>query len=377
MRKASVIIAAMLTLFLSSGCCMLAVSPNPSAGATSALTPVPATQTPASQPVATLLPGSALTSTTYGLPIPGKAVNHLAMDDKYLYWTTEGGSDLFRYPMDSSTGTAPAVIASTRFDQGTLDAYPNDPLAWAGVWLMFDDRQIQTKRWALRALNVETQTELTVAQGDGSTLLDTFSSDGEWAAWIAKDLATGAAILTAQNLATGQNRELARSASPSSGWEQVVVSAGQAGGVQAGNAGRTLFLFDLKSGQGRTLLSEPGGSDMFGLAFVGNWMAWKTGTNSYGPTALYNLENARIERLPDLGVTPVLVGHWLAWEAAYEQPLYVVDLESLQSFQVAEAQPGEDLQSVAIHGPWLAWSRVHSNSDRTKVVSRLEWRALP
>ena len=102
-----------------------------------------------------------------------------------------------------------------------------------------------------------------------------------------------------------------------------------------------------------------------------------TGTNYQGPTALYNLQTAKTELLPDWGITPLLVGHWLTWEAASEQTLYLVDIFSHQSFTVAEAQPGDELSSPAIHGNLIAWCRVHSNPDLTKFDSTVEWRALP
>lgn len=229
----------------------------------------------------------------------------------------------------------------------------------------------------MRALNVETQTELNLAQDSGSTNLYTFSSDGEWVVWIVKDLSAGTTMIESQNLQTGQRQELAHSDSLHNSWEQIVVSAGQAAATQSSDAGKTLFLFELKSGQSRKLWSDTTGSDMYGLTFDGKWIAWKTGANSYGSTALYNLENNKIEIFPDWGVSPILVGNWLTWNVAYEQPLYLVDLENRQNFLVTEAQSGDNLTSVAIYGNWIGWCRVHSNMDHTKVDSRVEWRALP
>lgn len=306
-------------------------------------------------------------------------INHLAMDDNYVCWTTETGSDLYRYPLESSTSTPTAILAKTHFDKGALSKYPNGSLSRVGISLIFDDRQStgQTETWALRALNMETQTESNLAQGNGATNLYTFSSDGEWAVWIIGDSSVGTTTIESQNLQTGQSQELAYSNSLHNRWEQVAVSAGQAVAIQAGDAGRTLFLFELKSGQSRKLLSYLTGSDIYGLSFDDKRIAWKTGTNSYGSTALYNLENNEIEYLPDWGVSPVLVSHWLTWNAAYEQALYALDLESRQSFLVAKAEPGDTLTSVAIHGNWIGWCRVHSNIDHTKVDSRVEWRTLP
>ncbi|GEM_PF-3314317 len=321
----------------------------------------------------------ALTSTVYSVSIPDAFVNHLAMDGKYLYWTTESGSDLFRYPLAASTSTAATIVASTLFDKGVLSTYPDEALVRAGDWLIFDDCQIsgQTATWALRAINVETQTEVILAQSNGSTILYTFSSDGEWVVWITGDLSTSTTIITAQNLQTGQSQELARSDSVQNTWEDVAVSAGQAVAVHLGDNGRTLFLFELDSGQSRKLLSDVKDTDIFGLTFNGNWIAWKKGRNSYGPTALYNLQNNKIEILPDWGVSPLLAGHWLTWDAAFEQPLYVVDLENHQSFLVADARPGDNLTSVAIYGNLIVWCRVHTNIDRTEIDSKVEWRVLP
>ena len=182
-------------------------------------------------------------------------------------------------------------------------------------------------------------------------------------------------VVTVKNLQTGQRRELARSATMN-GWEDVIVSAGRAIAIQRGDEGRTLFLFDLKSGQSRELLVDTTESTMDGLTFDGDWIAWKAGTNNYGPTALYNLQTAKTETFPDWGVVPLLVGHWLTWEAAPEQPLRVVDLETRQSFIVAEAQPGDELIDVTIYGNRIAWCRLH-DVDNTKYDSRVEWRILP
>ena len=66
------------------------------------------------------------------------------------------------------------------------------------------------------------------------------------------------------------------------GREQIVVSAGRGNSNSTQRYGRTLWLFDLKSGQNRKLLSDTTGSDMDGLTFDGDWIAWKTGTNYPG-----------------------------------------------------------------------------------------------
>jgi len=262
---------------------------------------------------------------------------------------------------------------------GRLSTYPDQSLSRVGAWLIFDDRQIteQNETWALRAMNVETQTELNLDQGEGSTILSTFSSDGEWVVWITMDLSAGT-IIVSQNLQTGQRQELARSDSLQNGWEQVAVSGGRAAAIELGAKGRTLSLFELQSGQSRQLLSDTTGSDMDGLTFDGNWIAWKTGTNFQGPTALYNLQTAKTELLPDWGISPLLVGRWLTWEAAFEQPLYVVDLETRQGYIVAEAQPGDELSSAAIYGNVIAWCRAQYDlTTQTIINSTVEWRDLP
>lgn len=332
--------------------------------------------TPASLPILTSSPNIGLTSKINSVSIPGVFVNHLALDDKYIYWTESGGN-LFRFPLASSKSISATIFARTHFVKGILSGYPDQPLLRVGDWLIFDDRQIteQTGTWALRAINIEAQTELNLAQGERPTILYTFSSDGEWVVWTTGNFSPD--IVTAQNLQTGQRQELARSDPVQNGWEQVAVSAGQAAAIQLSDNGRTLFLFELNSGQSRKLLSDTTGSDMDGLTFDGNWIAWKTGTNYQGPTALYNLQTAKTELLPDWGIAPLLAGRWLTWNATPEQPLYVVNLENRQSFIVAEAQPGDELTSVAIYGNVIAWCRLHSDLDHTKVDSRVEWRTLP
>ena len=350
------------------------------ANSISSLTPI-ATQTaaldisPDSLPILTTSPNSILTSSIFSVSIPDAFVSHIAMDDKYIYWTTESDGNLFRYPLSSSKNTDITIIARTQFNQGILSTYPVQSLFRVCTWLIFDDRQIP--KWTLRAFNVTDNSEQQLSQIQGNNILFSFSSDGEWVVWITGDL-SGETIITAQNLQTNQLQELTRSVSAQNGWEQVVVSAGQAIATQRGIAGRSLFLFELKSGQSRKLLSDTTGSDMDGLTFDGNWIAWKTGTNYQGPIALYNLQTAKTETLPDWGIAPLLVGHWLTWAAAPEEPLYVVDLESRQSFIVAEAQSGDELTSVAIHSNIIAWCRLHSNlPDNSKVDSRVEWRTLP
>jgi hypothetical protein len=341
-----------------------------------------ATQTPALEitptflPILTSFPNIGLTSKIFSVPVPGVFVNHLALDDKYIYWTESGGN-LFRYPLASTNNTNATIIARSNFAKGILSGYPDQSLLRVGDWLIFDDRQIteQPESWALRAINVATQTEQILAQGEKPTILFSFSSDGEWVVWTTGDFSPD--IITMRNLQTGQHQELARSDPVQNGWEQVAVSAGQAAAIQLSDNGRTLFLFELKSGQSRKLLSDTTGSDMDGLTFDGNRIAWKTGTTYQGPTALYNLQTARTDLLPDWGIVPLLAGRWLTWEAASEQPLYLVDLENRQSFIVAEAQPGDELTSVAIYGNVIAWCRLDSNLEHTKFDSRVEWRALP
>lgn len=311
--------------------------------------------------------------------VPHAFVNHLALDDKSLYWTIERGGNLFSYPFVSSKKADVSIIAKTNFTKGVLSNYPRPSFFRVGMWLIFDDRRIteQAQVWVLRAINLEKQTEQNIAQGEGSTNLYTFSSDGEWVVWITGDLSIGT-IITAQNLQTGQRRELARSNSNRTPWEQVVVSAGRAVASQLNLNGRSLFLFELKSGQSQKVPIDMPGSDMYGLTFDGNWIAWKTGTNSYGSTALYNLQATKIEILPDWGIAPLLVGRWLTWNAAFEQPLYVIDLENRQNFIVAEAQTGDNLTDVAIYGNVIAWCRVHTDlTDHTKIDSSVEWRTLP
>ncbi|MGC1378382.1 MAG: hypothetical protein WA821_19275 [Anaerolineales bacterium] len=344
------------------------------------------TSTPTDEIIPTFLPTIALSNQVFAsdintIPVPGVFVDQLAMDDQYLYWKNAGGGNLFRYPLHSPKNAVAAIFAKTQFDKGVLAPYPGQSLLRVGDWLIFDDRQIteQTEAWVLRAMNIKTQTELNLAQdhgsGIGANLLYAFSSDGEWVAWITGDMSTD--IVTAQNLQTGQRQELAHSASNS--WDQVVVSAGRAIVIHRGDDGGTLFLFDLKSGQSRKLLNTTDPySDMFGLTFAGDWIAWKKGTNGYGPTALYNLQTAKTETFPDWGVTPFLYGRWLTWEAAPEQPLRVVDLETRQSFIVAEAQPGDELTSPTIYGNIIAWCRVHDvDVNNNKMDSSIEWRTLP
>jgi hypothetical protein len=359
-----------------------AISVPPTSQPVSVVPPV-AIRTPSLDLTATLFPTlpsseiAGLTSTIYSVPLPGEFVNHLALDDKYIY-LTESGGNLFQYPLTSSKNTAAKVFTRSYFVGGILSGYPDQSLLRAGDWLIFDDRQFtkQSEIWVLRAINVETQTELNLAQGGGSTIFYSFSSDGKWVVWISGDLSTGT-ILTAQNLQTGQRRELARSNSARTGWEQVIVSAAQAVAIYRGDNGRTLSLFDLDSGQSRQLLSETSDSDMDGLTFDGDWIAWKTGTNYQGPTALYNLQTGQTELLPDWGITPLLGGGWLTWEAAFERPLYLVNLETRQSFIVAVAQTGDDLIDAAIHGNVIAWCRLHSENHNTKYDSTVEWRTLP
>ena len=344
------------------------------------------TSTPTDEVIPTFLPTIALSNQVFAsdintIPVPGVFVDQLAMDDQYLYWKNEGGGNLFRYSIHLPKSAAAAIFAKTQFDKGLLALYPGQSLLRVGDWLIFDDRQIteQTEAWALRAMNIKTQADQTLAQdhgsGIGANLLYAFSSDGEWVAWITGDMTTD--VVTTQNLQTGQRRELARSATMN-GWEDVIVSAGRAVAVQRRDEGRTLFLFDLKSGQSRKLLVDTTESTMDGLTFAGDWIAWKAGTNNYGPTALYNLQTAKTETFPDWGVTPFLYGRWLTWEAAPEQPLRVVDLETRQSFIVAEAQPGDELTSPTIYGNIIAWCRVHDvDVNNNKMDSSIEWRTLP
>ncbi len=189
------------------------------------------------------------------------------------------------------------------------------------------------------ALNVLDASERKIDQGQKSEILFSFAADGEWVVWITGGISTGT-IVNAQNLQTGDRRELARSDSLPTEWEQMAVSAGRAASVYLGDDGRSLYLFDLSSGQNRKLLTEPGDSDMAGMSFDGDWIAWKMGTNFRGPTALYNLRTDVTEILPDWGEQTLLSGHWLTWEAGYEQPLYAIDLVSRQGLSHCFSQSG-------------------------------------
>jgi len=309
-------------------------------------------------------------------------VNHLALDDKYLYWTTEGGGNLFRYALASSKDSYATIITSTQFDKGKLQMYPAPHLIRAGNWLIFDDHQItvNSHAWALHAINVVNQTRQNLAQSQDSDNLYSFSSDGEWVAWITADLSLKS-IINVQNLQTGQHSELPHSDSSSDAWEQVVVSAGQLAATKLSDDGRVLYLFDLKSGQGNKLYADKTGSDMAGLTFDGNWIAWKTGTNYQGSTALYNLQAGKFEMVPisaNNQIAPLLTGQWLAWDASADQPLLIYNLERRQGFLVVEAQAGDNLSCVAIHANVIAWCRVHPNSlDLSSFDSTVEWRTLP
>ena len=180
------------------------------------------------------------------------------------------------------------------------------------------------------------------------------------------------------NLQTGLVQELTQSDSIQYEWEQAAVSAGRAAVVYRGPEGRSLTLFDLSTMQNQKLLTAPPDSDMSGLSFDGDFIAWKTGANYHGSTAVYSLQTAAVVFFPDWGIQPLLVGHWLTWHPAYEKPLYAIDLEKDQSYLVAVAQKDEELTSAAIYGDVIAWSRMHVYvPDLSKVDSTVEWRTLP
>jgi hypothetical protein len=345
----------------------------PSIAATFTATPSPTLAvTPTDPPI---LP---LSSTVYSLAVPGAYINHLALDDHTLYWTTSGGGGLFRRFVASPKNTPGTIIAQTYFNQGTLSAYPGPSLFRAGNWLVFDDRQFfnNSSAWVLRAVNIASGAEQRIAQSQGSEILYSFSSDGEWAVWISGARFGGTAV-NAQSLQTKDHRELVDSDYVQNGWEQVAVSASQAAAVYRSSAGRSLYLFDFESRQSRKLLTIATDSTMDGLSFDGNWIAWKMGTNFQGSTAVYNLPTGEVKLFPDWGYQTLLSGGWLTWEAAYEQPLYAIDLESGKGYLIAEAQPGDDLISPAIHGSVIAWCRFHVDpADRSKGDSTVQWRAL-
>ena len=347
---------------------------QPSIAATFTATPSPTLAvTPTYPPI---LP---LSSTVYSLAVPGAYINHLAMDDYYLYWTTSGGGDLFRRFVASPKNTPGTIIAQTYFNLGTLSAYPGPSLFRAGNWLVFDDRQFfnNSSTWVLRAVNITSGAEQRIAQSQGSEILYSFSSDGEWLVWISGAQSGGTAV-NMESLQTEDRRELVHSNYAQNGWEQVAVSAGRAAAVYRGSDGRALYLFDLESGQNRKLLTVTSDSTMDGLSFNGNWIAWKSGTNFQGSTALYNLQTGGTELLPDWGYQTLLSGRWLTWEAAYEQPLYAIDLESDKGYLIASAQPEDDLISPTIRGSVIAWCRFHVDpSDRSKGDSTLQSRTLP
>jgi hypothetical protein len=313
------------------------------------------------------------------LPVPGATISRIALDDKSLFWTSGGGGYLFRHSFADPVTAPKTILAITQFSQGRLSPYPMPSLFRAGDWLIFDDRQFaeRSSGWTIRSFNVVTSTDTILVRNQASNVLYSFSTDGEWLAWISGDLTTGT-ILSSLNLQTGDRREIARSDLLSDGWEEVSVSAGRAAATQIGRDARNVFLFDLKSGESRKLAVDPAGSDISGMTFDGNWITWKTGTNSQGSTVLYNLQTAATEIFPDWGIQPILAGRWLTWAPGYDKPLYAVDLETLDRYLVAETQPGEELTAAAVRGDRIAWGRLHFNlPNRSNVNSAVEWRSLP
>jgi hypothetical protein len=306
------------------------------------------------------------------------------VDDKYIYWTTEGGGSLFRYALDSSKNSYAATITSTQFEKGQLQSYPDTRLVRAGNWLIFDDRQItlHTHTWALDTFDIANQTKQILAQSQNSDNLFSFSSDGAWAAWSTMDLSANS-IIYIENLQTRQRSELIRSVGFGP-WEQVVVSAGRLAATRLlneGKGGRALYLFDLKSGQGNQVYVDMTGSTMDGLTFNDNLIAWKSSTNYQGTTVLYDLQTGSLETISALGndqIAPLLAGQWLTWDASFKQPLLLYNLDKQQGFIAAQAQPDDNLSCAVIHADVIAWCRVHSNSpDHSSFDSTVEWRTLP
>jgi hypothetical protein len=313
------------------------------------------------------------------MPVPGEVVYRLAMDDKYLYWTTGGGGNLFRRAYAPPQNGVNTILATTQFSQGRLSPFPMPSLFRVGDWLIFDDRQFaeRSSGWTIRQFNVVNHSDKILVHNQNSDILYSFSTDGHWLVWITGDLSRGT-VVESMNLQTGLVQELTRSDSIQYEWEQAAVSAGWAAAIYRGPEGRSLTLFDLSTMQNRKLLTAPPGSDMSGLSFDGDFIAWKTGVNYQGSTAVYSLQTAAVVFFPDWGIQPLLVGHWLTWHPAYEKPLYAVDLEKSQVYLVAAAQKEEELTSAAIYGDVIAWGRMHVHvPDLSKVDSTVEWRTLP
>jgi hypothetical protein len=371
-------------ILLMEGCSPAHPGPAP----TAAFTATPAGLLPS---IATPLDltGAALASTVSSLPEAGHGVDQLAMDDAYLYWTADGGGDIFRYPLRGSENAQIDIVARTQFDQGKVYLSPSDNSIRSGHWLVFADNQIRERRWALRAIDLTDGTERRIAEGVYPQVLLSFSSDGVWVAWATEDeqiIQNPQTGLAVYNLTSEQKTQLGHPASMQNAWYETRVASGQLAANRQTPRGSELELFDLASGLSRSIILDSTGT-MHGLAFDGHWIAWIPGAADTGPTMVYDLQKARSEMIPNSGANnsgtaPLISGRWLTWSFTPGQSLVVYDLNSGAYRTIAESQSGDEQASVAIHGGEIAWVRLRAYSPTPPATewsfdSVIEWRSLP
>jgi hypothetical protein len=330
-----------------------------------------------------------LTSTISSLSQAGHGVGQLAMDDNYIYWTADGGGDIFRYPFHSSGAAHSEIFALTQFNQGKIYMSPSDNLIRSGNWLVFADNQIRERRWELRAINMADGTERRIAEGAFPQVLLSFSSDGIWVAWATEDeqiIQNPQTGLTIYNFITEQKTQLEHPASVQNAWYETRVASGRLAADRQTPGGSEVDLFDLVSGLSRPIALDRTGT-MHGLAFDGHWIAWIPGAADTGPTMLYDLQTGLSEIVPhsdenNSGTSPLLAGHWLTWNFSPGQPLIVYDLDTREYLTIAEPQAGDELTSPAIHGNEIVWCRLRAYHPTPAATewsfdSTIEWRALP
>lgn len=370
----------LLGFLLSLAACQPALSPTPTPTKTPLANPtqssVPLAVTSTVTQTLSVAPAQDITSpvTTGQLELEGSNnyVSWVMTDDRYIYWSQVDGGEIYRYPL---AGGAIEVVASSRFDSGTLSVLP---LVISGDWLLFMDTQYQLvyTPFIFRAHNLHSEVEVElIANQDHDALPPSYAAAGDWVVWttLVESQEAGCSadsILVVQNIISAESRELDRVCIDDNYmWnvtgvigitKQYIVADQRL--PDATGAGRRIYLFDLDTGS-RTLLTD----DRYGRmpAINGDWVAWldmRDASDAEGNTIVLNLRIGERKEItpPIFSDEPFIFGNrWLYWDGLGGNLLAVYDLTTDKIYTLRTTSHTDE---EAVTGNWyltehaIVWS---------------------
>jgi len=318
------------------------------------------------------------------LALKGKIAFSMVMDDTYIFWTSlQEPLHLFATSLASAQTE---VIATSRYtDRDTIMQQP----VRTGDWLVFVDTHLNNTSWQIRAINLKTRTEQTVAEEPGDPASwpgPSMDADGDWVVWTRtghnKSKNCDETILAVYNLKSGEKRELERLcaehehlwAFPHISGHHIVVEQDLPDEKGKGN---DIYLFDLITGQ-RTALTTNHESSMPTIA--GPWVVWKDLPRFRWDEAdvLYNLqtnEKRYIYAPPDFANFHVQSGRWLYWHPF--RGFHAYDLDTNRMFIIVPEGQDKFVTAGAVHGNIVVWCLDTEPAKAPPHDTVLQWRTLP